>query len=41
MPIARFKRARVNIDCHVELDGHHYSVPHLSTPLVFSPIWPK
>ncbi len=28
MPIARFKRARVNIDYHVELDGHFYSVPH-------------
>ena len=28
MSIARFKRARVNIDYHVELDGHYYSVPH-------------
>ena len=28
MPIARFKRARVNIAYHVELDGHYYSVPH-------------
>ncbi|MCE1251605.1 MAG: IS21 family transposase, partial [Comamonadaceae bacterium] len=28
MAIARFKRARVNIDSHVELDGHYYSVPH-------------
>ena len=28
MPIARFKRARVNIDYHVDLDGHYYSVPH-------------
>ena len=28
MPIARFKPARVNIDYHVELDGHYYSVPH-------------
>ena len=28
MPIARFKRARVNIDYHIELDGHYYSVPH-------------
>lgn len=28
MPIARFKRARVNLDYHVELDGHYYSVPH-------------
>jgi len=28
MVIARFKRARVNIDYHVELDGHYYSVPH-------------
>jgi transposase len=28
MPIARFKRARVNIDYHVEVDGHYYSVPH-------------
>ena len=28
MPIVRFKRARANIDYHVELDGHYYSVPH-------------
>ncbi len=28
MVVARFKRARVNIDYHVELDGHYYSVPH-------------
>ena len=28
MAIARFKRARVNIDYHIELDGHYYSVPH-------------
>ncbi len=28
MQIARFKRARVNIDYHIELDGHYYSVPH-------------
>jgi transposase len=28
MAVARFKRARVNIDYHVELDGHFYSVPH-------------
>ena len=28
MAIGRFKRARVNIDYHVELDGHYYSVPH-------------
>ena len=28
MTIARFKWARVNIDYHVELDGHYYSVPH-------------
>jgi transposase len=28
MTIARFKRARVNIDYHVELDGHYYSVPY-------------
>ncbi len=28
MAIARFKWARVNIDYHVELDGHYYSVPH-------------
>jgi transposase len=28
MPIAQFKRARVNIDYHVELDGHYYIVPH-------------
>ena len=28
MAMARFKPARVNIDYHVELDGHYYSVPH-------------
>lgn len=28
MVVARFKRARVNIDYHVELDGHYYSMPH-------------
>jgi transposase len=28
MPIVRFKSARVNIDYHIELDGHYYSVPH-------------
>ncbi|XYI34436.1 hypothetical protein MNJPNG_20070 [Cupriavidus oxalaticus] len=28
MAIANYKRARVNIDYHVELDGHYYSVPH-------------
>ena len=28
MPIARFVKARVNIDYHVELDGHYYSVPN-------------
>jgi transposase len=28
MAIARFKRARVNIDYHVEFEGHCYSVPH-------------
>ena len=28
MAIARFKRARVNIGYHVELDGHYYSVPN-------------
>ena len=28
MQIACFKRARVNIDYHVEFDGHYYSVPH-------------
>jgi len=26
--LGRWKRARVNIDYHVELDGHFYSVPH-------------
>src|SRR5262249_21707200 len=26
--IMRFKKARVNIDYHVELDEHYYSVPH-------------
>ena len=24
----RYKKARVNIDYHVELDGHYYSVPY-------------
>ncbi len=28
MVIANFKRARVNIDYHVEYEGHYYSVPH-------------
>jgi transposase len=28
MTIARFKSARVNIDYHVEVDAHYYSVPH-------------
>mgnify|MGYP000942125523 FL=1 len=28
MPIVRFKNVGVNIDYHVELDGHYYSVPH-------------
>jgi transposase len=28
MAIARFKPARVNIDYHVEFEGHYYSVPH-------------
>lgn len=28
MPILRFKSPTVNIDYHVELDGHYYSVPH-------------
>ena len=28
MPIVRFKSVGVNIDYHVELDGHYYSVPH-------------
>ncbi|MGE0803830.1 MAG: IS21 family transposase [Lautropia sp.] len=28
MVIAQFKPARVNIDYHVALDGHNYSVPH-------------
>ena len=28
MSIARFKWARVNVDYHVDLDGHYYSVPH-------------
>ncbi len=26
--VARFKVCRVNIDYHVDLDGHYYSVPH-------------
>lgn len=28
MQVARFKLARVNIDYHVEYEGHYYSVPH-------------
>ena len=28
MQISRFKAARVNIDYHIEFDGHYYSVPH-------------
>jgi len=28
MAIATFKPARVNIDYHVEFEGHYYSVPH-------------
>ena len=28
MQLARLKRARVNIDYHVEFDHHYYSVPH-------------
>ena len=28
MAISRFKAARVNVDYHIELDGHYYSVPH-------------
>jgi transposase len=28
LQICRFGRARVNIDYHIELDGHYYSVPH-------------
>ena len=32
MPIARFKRARVNIDYHVELDGHYYSCLLYTSP---------
>ncbi|SPD61706.1 protein of unknown function (plasmid) [Cupriavidus taiwanensis] len=26
--IATFKQCRVNVDYHVEIDGHYYSVPH-------------
>jgi len=26
--LARFKTVKVHIDYHVQLDGHHYSVPH-------------
>jgi len=26
--MARFKRARVHIDYHVQVEGHFYSVPH-------------
>ena len=26
--VATFKRARVNIDYHIEVEGHYYSVPH-------------
>lgn len=28
MAIARFKRARVNVDYHIEFEGHYYSVPY-------------
>jgi transposase len=28
---ARWKKARVNIDYHVEVEGHYYSVPHTFT----------
>jgi hypothetical protein len=28
MVLAQFKPARVNIDYHVALEGHNYSVPH-------------
>ena len=28
MTVARFKPARVNIDYHIELDHHYYSVPY-------------
>lgn len=28
MALASFKRARINIDYHVEFEGHYYSVPH-------------
>lgn len=28
MALASFKRARVNIDYHVEFEGHYYSIPH-------------
>jgi transposase len=28
---ARWKKARVNIDYHIDLDGHDYSVPHTLT----------
>lgn len=36
MSLARFKRARVNIDYHVEFEGHYYSVPHR---LVRAEVW--
>jgi hypothetical protein len=26
--IGRWKAVKVNIDCHVEFEGHYYSVPH-------------
>lgn len=26
--VAKFKQCRVNVDYHVEVDGHYYSVPH-------------
>ncbi len=28
LPMAAFKPARVNVDYHVEFEGHYYSVPH-------------
>ena len=29
-PYAEWKRAKVNVDYHIELDGHYYSVPYIS-----------
>ena len=32
---AQWAKARVNIDCHIEVEGHYYSTPY---PLVHEPV---